>query len=216
MLRPLLASTVLCLVLSASAHAEPTTRPAVELFNGKDLAGWKWVSKTADSKIEDVWTVVDGNLRCKGKPAGYIHTEKDYTSFILKVEWRHLKPGNGGVLIRLQEPHKVWPKSIECQGQYQNAGDIWNIDNYKMTLDPERTKGRRTIKAKPSNEKEAKPEGGEWNTYEIIMDGTNLTVKVNGEVQNQATDVEVLPGKIALQSEGSEYEFRRVTLIPLD
>src|SRR5688572_1758678 len=92
---------------------------AEKLFNGKDLSGWVWVPAKGkeDSKLADVWGVVDGNLHSKGTPAGYIRTEKDYTSYLLKLQVRHLKPGNGGVLLRVQAPDKVWPKSIEAQGQ---------------------------------------------------------------------------------------------------
>ena len=41
------------------------------------------------------------------------------------------------------------------------------------------------------------PDCGEWNTYEITLDGPHLELKVNGLVQNRAYDCEVSPGKIA-------------------
>ena len=187
----------------------------VKLFNGTDLTGWKAVYKEEGPKIEDVWSVKEGGiLHCKGDPRGYIYTDNDYTSYKLKLEWRGVgKPGNSGVLLRVQEPHKVWPKSIECQLQSKNAGDIWNIDKFPMTVAEDRTKGRRTTKIHETNEKPV--EGGEWNTYEITLDGTNLELKVNGLVQNRATNCEIVPGKIALQSEGAEIEFRNIVLTPL-
>ena len=40
-------------------------------------------------------------------------------------------------------------------------------------------------------------------------------LKVNGEVQNVATEVEDVPGTIALQSEGAPIEFRNIVLRPL-
>jgi hypothetical protein len=63
----------------------------------------------------------------------------------------------------------------------------------------------------PSNEKPL----GEWNQYEITADGTNLTLKVNGQIQNQATDFAVMPGKILLQSEGAAIEFQNIQLTPI-
>lgn len=187
----------------------------VQLFNGKDLSGWKAYFKDPEAKIEDVWSVKDGGvLHCKGNPRGYIYTDKDYTSYKLKLEWRGVgKPGNSGVLLRVQEPHKIWPKSIEAQLQSKNAGDIWNIDKFPMTVAEERTKGRHTKKIHETNEKPT--EGGEWNTYEITLDGENLELKVNGLVQNRATNCEIVPGPIALQSEGAEIEFRNIVLTPL-
>jgi hypothetical protein len=199
--------------LAVVAAAGSVRAQAVELFNGKDLTGWTWVSKDPAVKVEDVWSVEDGVLKCKGKPApaGYIRTEKDYTNYSLKVRWRFSKPGNSGVLLRVVGEDKVWPKSIECQLQHQNAGDIWNIDKFPMKVAEDRTEGRRTKKANPTNEKPM----GEWNEYDITLDGGKLTMKVNGLVQNEATDVEVVPGKIALQSEGAAIEFGQVTLTPL-
>jgi hypothetical protein len=156
---------------------------------------------------------VDGNLRCKGSPGGYIRTDDEYTSYVLRLQVRHLKKGNGGVLLRVVGPDKVWPKSIEAQGMSGGLGDIWNIDNFPMKVAEDRTNGRHTKRAQPDV-----PERpvGEWNDYEITLDGPNLTLKVNGTVQNQATECEVVPGKIGLQSEGTEYEFRNIELTPIE
>ena len=43
-----------------------------------------------------------------------------------------------------------------------------------------------------------------------------MTLKVNGEVHNRATDVEVVAGPIGLQSEGSPIEYRNIRLYELD
>jgi hypothetical protein len=58
------------------------------------------------------------------------------------------------------------------------------------------------------------PLGG-WNSYRILMDGGRLELYVNGQLQNVATDVERVPGRIALQSEGAWIEFRMVRIRPL-
>jgi hypothetical protein len=108
-------------------------------------------------------------------------------------------------------PDKIWPRSLECQGQFGSVGDIWNIDNVPMKADPARTQGRRTAKLRPSSERPL----GEWNAYDITMDGGELIVKVNGVLQNTATGCEEIPGKICLQSEGAEMEFRNIRVIPL-
>jgi hypothetical protein len=183
----------------------------VKLFNGKDLTGWKPV--LPDGKPEDVWSVKGGVLICKGKPNGYIRTEKDYTNYVLKVEWRFnpQQAGNSGVLLRVQAPDKVWPKCIEAQLLNQNAGDFWDIDDFPMKADPQRTEGRNTKKMHL-----AERPLGEWNDYEIIVDKGRITLKVNGDVLNEAWDAQEIPGKIALQSEGAEIQFRNVRLAPLD
>ncbi len=187
----------------------------VSLFNGRDLTGWKPFLADANADPASVWSVKDGVLVCSGKPAGYIATTAQYTSFELELEWRfdpEKGEGNSGVLLRVQEPDKVWPLSVEAQLQSKNAGDIWNIDGFPMKTDADRTKGRWTGKLKPTNEKPL----GEWNKYHIVMAGSALALIVNGELQNRATDVRVVPGRIALQSEGAHIEFRNIRIRPLD
>ena len=150
-------------------------------------------------------------MRCEGKPAGYIYTEDKFTNFELTLEWRFdakAGAGNSGVLLRVQEPHKVWPRSIEAQLHSRNAGDIWNIDAFNMVANTNRTNGRRTMKALPTNEKSL----GEWNKYRIRLHGGQLTLEVNGEVQNTASWCEELSGPIGLQSEGAVIEFRNIRI----
>jgi len=186
----------------------------ISLFDGKSLDGWDFHLRDPKVKMKDVWSVKDGLLRCKGRPVGYLKTKKKYTNYILRLEWRWPKgsePGNNGVLLRVVGPDKVWPKSVEAQLAHKHAGDIWNIDKFPMKVALERTKGRHTAKMHPTNEK---PQG-EWNLYEIILKGGNLTLKVNGLVQNTASEVEEVPGAVALQSEGAPIEYRNINLMPL-
>lgn len=169
--------------------------------------------------MEDTFSVKDGVLCCTGRPAGYLRTEKKYTNYVFKLEWRWPKdsrPGNNGVLLRILPGehfhNNVWPKCVEAQLANRRAGDIFTIGKFPLKGDPERTRGRYTAMAKPSNEK---PQG-EWNRYEIILKGGDLTLKVNGLVQNVATEVQEVPGPIGLQSEGAPIEYRNIVLTPLD
>ena len=123
---------------------------------------------------------------------------------------RQLKPGNGGVFLRVQPPDKVWPQAIEVQGQSGALGELWNLDGFPLETDPARTQARQVLRLRPEV-----PEGltGEWNELEIVLDREELTVTVNGVLQNQAHRCAVLPGAIAL---GAEYEFRDLLLRALD
>lgn len=208
-------------VLTGLVWQEPS-KPAdkeIKLFNGKDLSGWDYYLADPNAKMEDVWSVdkEQGILICKGSPPGYIYTKKEYTNFILKLEWRWApgkQPGNSGVLLRVHGEHKIWPRSIEAQLMYMNAGDFWLIDGAPLETDPEyidknapRHRWRKKTAEKPAPE---------WNEYEIIVNGDRITLKVNGEVVNEGWGAEVRPGKIALQSEGGEIHFRNIRLIPLE
>jgi sugar phosphate isomerase/epimerase len=198
-------------VVMSGAQAPLKPGKPISLFNGRDFTGWTYVSSNPDVKMQDVWSVKDGAIVCKGTPAGYIRTTNDYTNYVLRLQWRFNKPGNGGVLLRMVGADKVWPRSIEAQLQAGSAGDIWNIDEFPLQTDVARTNGRHTVKLKPTNERPI----GQWNDYEITLNGGDLMLKVNGEVQNTATGAWITPGKICLQSEGAEIEMRNIVLTPL-
>jgi putative membrane-bound dehydrogenase-like protein len=200
--------------LAAPRGEEPKFGEPIELFNGKDLSGWSF-QLPAGSDPSKVWSVADGVLRCEGQPIGYLYTKALYTDFELELDWRGdptAGPGNSGVLLRVQEPHKVWPRSIEAQLQSGSAGDIWNIDAFPLLVDASRTSGRHTKKLLPSNERPL----GEWNHYRIRVHGAEVTLEVNGEIQNTASWAAHMPGVIALQSEGAVIEFRNVVVREID
>ena len=177
------------------------------LFNGKNFDGWAFHK----DNVKDAWSVKDGVMVNKGKPGGYARTTGDYTNYVLRLQFRHITKGNSGVLLRVVGEDKVWPRSIEAQGQYGHVGDIWNISEFPMKTDAGRTKGRHTGKMHDSNEKPL----GQWNQYEISLAGGDLEIKVNELVQNIASECWETPGKIGIQSEGAHMEYRNVVLIPV-
>lgn len=199
-------------------------RPTIALFNGKDLSGWTHYLVKPEAKMEDVWSVRDGLLICKGEPQGYLKTTKTYRSYKLLVEWRWApgkEPGNSGVLMRVNGPDRsLLPRSIEAQLQHNNAGDCYGFHGMRIDGDaPRRISAKGDlfgvltgIKKMGVNENPA----GEWNIYEITLDGPNMTALVNGKKVNELWGCEVLTGSIGLQSEGGEIHFRRVELTPLD
>ncbi len=181
---------------------------ARRLFNGKNLEGWTFSS----DEQKATWSVKDGVLHDAGKPNGYIRTEETFANYILRLQFRHITKGNSGVLLRVTGEDKVWPRSLEAQGMFGNVGDIYNIGDFPAKTDPERTRGRRTQKIHPANEKPL----GEWNRYEIVFDHDNFRIYVNRLLQNAAEDCWETPGWIALQSEGARLEFRNIVLIPIE
>ncbi len=188
---------------------------ATALFNGRDLSGWSFFLEDG-SDPKAVWSVdAEGNLVCGGKPAGYIYTERDYASFVLELDWRWdpktKQAGNSGVLLRKVGEDKIWPRSLEAQLMSGNAGDFWLIGEFPAKTVVERTNGRNAKKTH-ANEKPV----GEWNHYRIKVDHGTVTLEVNGQVLNQATEVLEVPGRICLQSEGAPIHFRSIVLTPID
>jgi hypothetical protein len=186
------------------------------LWNGRDFTGWKLYTREPDHDVTKTWSVKNGLIRCEGKPAGYMRTEKDYADYLFHIEWRWpAKGGNNGVLVHMSGEDKVWPKSLECQLYSGNAGDFWvigGLETAEHAKGGKRVRGRRALKLKDSSEKSP----GQWNAYDIICKDDWIVVVVNGVLQNVATRCSSSSGKICLQSEGTPIEYRNVYIEPLE
>jgi len=187
---------------------------SIMLFNGKNLDGWDFYLGKAKRKMEDVWSVEEGILKCKGKPAGYIFTKKnDYENYVLTLQWRWpRKGGNNGVLVHCtgkKEVIGVWPQSLEVQIASKNEGDFWVIGT---EIDVENEKSRVQGRRHKNLNDDAEKKLGEWNDMEITCKGAEVIVKVNGKLVNHGTNCTVTKGAICLQSEGTPIEYRKVLL----
>jgi len=188
----------------------------IQLFNGQDLSGWESYLVDEGAGTEDVWSVQDGILVATGEPQGYLYTTEEYESYTLVVEWRWPgEPGNSGVLLRVTPEPAMLPSAVEAQLRSGRAGDMYGFKGFKIAGHPHRLSEVSIGWSLPriqGNEKEP----GEWNRYEITVDGDRITLVINGVVVNEAWECEVRPGRIALQSEGAEIHFRTVALTPLE
>jgi hypothetical protein len=218
------------LVAAATAPAITPDR-ATPLFNGKDLVGWEAdvPAKDEDANAPHSFVVRDGLLVSLGKPPGHLVTTKAYRDYRLEVEYRFPgKGGNCGVLVHASTPralYEMFPQSVEVQMMSGDAGDFWCIQEDIKVEDMEtrrpRKEGqkwggaegdaRRILNLTDGSEKPL----GEWNTMVIEARGRSVTVWVNGDLVNDGFDATADQGKIALQAEGTEVEFRKVEIGPL-
>ena len=183
------------------------------LFNGKDLKDWTIYVKDPAVNPEKFFYVNDGMIETVGVPLGYIRTKKEYSNYRLHVEWRYPeKPTNSGVFLHTSGMDQIWPNHYQCQLKYQDAGDFivqgvglnaTLADSVYVSTD----KVKPLIpKLHPTNENPA----GQWNSYDITCKGNTIEVKVNGLVQNVATNCSLTKGAIGLQAEGSKIQFRNL------
>jgi hypothetical protein len=193
------------------------------LFNGENLDGWSHVL-VDEGKREDVWSVENGVLVCKGQPFGYLRTQESYEDFTLTFEWRWPEgkdPGNSGVLLRIAgEPIGFMPKCVEAQLKSGSAGDIWAFFGANVKGDAERTveiKDHKDLKdfTGVKGMKVLEKPAGEWNKYEIKVSGGEMQLKINGESVNQVSGLDVVSGPIGFQSEGAEIHFRNIEIQPV-
>ncbi|MEO6723202.1 MAG: DUF1080 domain-containing protein [Ferruginibacter sp.] len=199
------------------------------LLNRKDLKGWYSFlqSKGKNNDLEKVFKMENGVLHISGKEFGYICTEKEFDNFHLAVEFKWgikkypprdadtTKRDNGiCYYVPMDAKDSVWPKSIECQVQEGDVGDIWLIDSTTVVIDGKRTvpKDFTMVKKKKDNEKP----NGEWNLVEVIVNKGKITYIVNGVVVNEAESPSLNKGKILIQSEGAEIFYRKIEIAELN
>lgn len=223
---PILAACVVtaCGSLRGASQHQPRA-----LFNGKDLTGWHADVPAADSnaRLRSPFVVRGGVLVSLGEPRGHLITDSSYHDYRLEIEYRFAAaPGNAGVLVHASTPRALYgmfPRSLEVQLEHGNAGDFWCILEDIQVPDMERRRGppaewgttegkaRRIRNLTDDSEKPI----GEWNVMVIEAVGHAIRVWVNGDLVNDGQEATADQGRIALQSEGSEVEFRKVSLTPI-
>jgi hypothetical protein len=225
--------SLLILAVSLATEFGWTSRGASQgqphsLFNGKDLTGWHADVPAADTNTRlRSFLVRNGLLVSLGEPRGHLITDSSYRDYRLEIEYRFpAAPGNSGVLVHASTPRALYgmfPRSIEVQMEHGNAGDFWCILEDIRVPDMERRRGppaqwgttegkaRRILNLTDDSEKPV----GEWNSMVVEAVGRSIRVWVNGALVNDGSDATADHGRIALQSEGSEVEFRKLALTPI-
>ncbi|MGC4035270.1 MAG: DUF1080 domain-containing protein [Chitinophagaceae bacterium] len=219
-----------CLVaMSICVNAQKDQKVMTQLFNGKNLDGWYSFLKTKgkNNDPEKVFAIENGLLHISGKEFGYICTEKVYENFHLAVEFKwgtkkypprdaDTTKRDNGICYYMPVDAKdyVWPKSIECQIQEGDVGDIWLIDRTTIVTNGQRSVPDSFVRVKKKTD--AERPSGEWNRVEVIANKGKITYIVNGTVVNEGEDPSVTKGKIIIQSEGAEIFYRKIEIAELN
>ncbi len=160
---------VACLAWAASAA------PAEQLFNGKDLTGWKMVGPGR-------FTVENGMLKTEGGMGLLYYTGRKVGNATLRVVFKTTGArDNSGVFIRLpEEPKDPWfGVHNGYEVQIDAAGDEWHSTGALYSLS----------KVSARNQKPA----GEWNTMDIQIKGQTTTVFLNGMKVNEFVGNQPVP-----------------------
>jgi hypothetical protein len=205
--------SLLALFLIAACHSERES-----LFNGKDLEGWTIFVDDPSVNPEEFFYVTDGVIETVGVPNGYLRTIKSYADYHLHVEWRYPdQPVNSGVFVHTSGPDLLWPTHYQGQLKHGFAGDfivhgVGEVATIRDTVYTSSQDVKPVVpKEHPSNENPA----GEWNSYDIICKGDRVELRVNGLLQNVATNCSLTSGNIGLQAEGSRIQFRNLWIEPV-
>lgn len=183
----------------ALASAKPVAwgKP-IQLFNGKDLAGWK----QRNNNNPNCWSVANGLMTNK-TPCADIISEQKFTDFKAHIEFQVPANGNSGVYLR---------------GRYE----VQISDGFNQVIDSLRM-GAVYGWLKPVVNAAKAP--GEWQTLDITLIGRKVTVVFNGQtiIDNEtipgitggALDSdESAPGPIMLQGDHTKVMYRKVEITP--
>jgi len=175
----LLAASAAMLVAADAPKAEakadapkPNADGFYTLFDGKSLDGWK-VGENADT-----FKVADGELVVKGQGPAHLFYEgpvhnHDFTNFHLKAEVMTKPKANSGIYFHTKFQEKGWPaQGFECQVNQTHA-------------DPKKTGGLYAVKD-VMNQSPAQDD--KWYTYEIIVEGKHVVLKIDGKVTTDWTE----------------------------
>jgi 3-keto-disaccharide hydrolase len=159
-----------------------------QLFNGKDIAGWKRIPRHEDAPADQQpgFVVKDGTLVAipQAPEDDLWYTREKIGNATLRVVYKvSAADANSGVFIRIPVEPKSEDDAINkgIEVQIDQAGDDWHCTGvlYSMTQ----------AKARPY-----KPVG-EWNTLEIRMRGPRTTVTLNGVLVTDYDGVAPVPPK---------------------
>jgi hypothetical protein len=182
----------------------------VSLFNGQDLSGW--IGDKKGYGVENGKIVV-----FPARGGGNLYTEKEYSDFILRFEFKLTPGANNGLGIRAPLEGDAAYEGMELQILDNMA------DKYK-DLKPYQYHGS-IYGVVPAKLGHLKPVG-EWNGQEVIADGRRITVKLNGAVIvdadiDEASSPKTMDGRdhpglkrqkghIGFLGHGSHVEFRNI------
>jgi hypothetical protein len=168
----------------------------IELFNGKDLTGWRQAGPGS-------FVVEDGALVTRGGMGLLWYEQQKFRDFILEVEWKvNHRCNNSGIFVRFPE------KSDDPWYAVRNGYEIQIDDCAKDGL---KHQTGAIYDISPATHVASKP-AGEWNLYEIKVVGQHYTITLNGEKVNEYDGDRGREGYIGLQNHDliSRASFRRV------
>lgn len=185
--------TCICILMALSSSAQEKGG-WTNLFNGKDLSGFKQLNGKA------VYEVKNGEIvgtTVSNEPNSFLATEKDYGDFILEIELFVHPQMNSGIQIRsMSRPEymngRVHGYQVEIDpSERQWSGGIYDEARrgwlYPMELNP---LGKSAFK------------NNEWNRYRIECIGNTIRTWINGIPTANLIDAETATGFIALQVHG--------------
>ncbi len=206
--------------LLAGCASTPTESGFSPIFDGTSLNGWKLVGRNGPG-----YGITNGMIYCARGGGGNLFTEKEYSNFILRFEFRLEYGSNNGIGIRAPYEGDAAYNGMEIQILDEAAA----LAEKYGKLNPSQFHG--SVYGVAAAKLGALKPAGQWNCEEITANGRHIQVIVNGITivdtdLNSVTDAEVIRkhpgmfrdrGHIGFLGHNDYIEFRhlRVKELPL-
>jgi len=177
--------------------------------SGQADAGWITLIDGATgldnwTRVGDAnWRAVDGAIQADkktDKASSFLLSKNSYTDFRIRAEFWVSDDANSGIYMRCADPKNLTDKTC------------YEANIFDQRPDPTYGTGAVVHIAAVSPMPKA---GGKWNTYDITVKGTRLTVTLNGVRTADVQDSKLASGPIALQYAAGVVKFRKVQIKPL-
>ncbi|MEM1083535.1 MAG: DUF1080 domain-containing protein [Verrucomicrobiota bacterium] len=184
-MKAILSLTTALTFLLVPAHAD-----WIEMFDGKSLDGWKVSTENPGSfRIEEEAIVTDG-------PRAHLFYGKDGTAdfkdFEFECEVMTAKGANAGIFFHTRYQEEGWPNygyEAQVNATHKDVRKTGSVYAFKDV-------------------NEVHHKDGEWFTYRVRVEGSKVTVSLNGKVINEYLEPEdhadktrrLSTGTIALQA----------------
>jgi hypothetical protein len=170
----------------------------VSLIDSTSFNGWNMIGNAN-------WSVNNGVI-ISDVGVGFLVSTKSYKNFIIRAEFWAESTTNSGIFIRCQNSNSVIPYGFP-------GGNSYEVNIWDNRPEQDYSTGSIVSIAKVNPIHKA---GGRWNTLEIIANGPNFEVTMNGAVTvANVQDQNFIDGKIALQSAGGMIKFRKLLIKPI-
>jgi len=163
------------------------------LFAGHDLTSF---NPLGDAQ----WNIIDDYVEADGYVGSWLVSRGGYRDFRLRVEFWPGPDSNSGIFIRCEDPAAI------------TANSCYEINIYDTNENPDNRTGSIVNHVPPAVTTEANEQ---WNTYDIVAEGSRIIVTLNGTVTADIEDDSHPYGPFALQNNGGLIRFRNVQLQPL-
>ena len=166
----------------AALAAEPNTLTPEEkeqgfelLFDGKTLDGWRTFK---EDKPREQWKVIDGAITLTEGGGGDLATKEMFGDFDFRCEWKIVHGGNSGIIWHSTEDHgQPWVTGPEYQ-----ILDSFSSPDHKYPHEIEAKNLAGGLYALKTAKAEWSKPAGEWNKARILIEGTKITLYLNGNI----------------------------------